>query len=91
MEQKRGNWYLLTALILGLTLGLVYSWVISPVLQVDTHPDSLRPDYKDIYRSMISRAYLANNNIPRAEARLELIGDEEPALALAAQAQRFLA
>jgi hypothetical protein len=91
MEQKRGNWYLLTALILGLALGLVYSWVVSPVSQVDTHPDSLRPDYKDIYRSLISRAYLANNNIPRAEARLELIGDEEPALALAAQAQRFLA
>jgi hypothetical protein len=91
MEQKRGNWYLLTALMLGLTLGLVYSWVISPISQVDTHPDSLRPDYKDIYRTLISRAYLANNNIPRAEARLELIGDEKPALALAAQAQRFLA
>ena len=91
MEQKRGNWYLLTALILGLTLGLIYSWVISPVSQVDTHPDSLRTDYKDTYRLLISRAYLANNNLPRAEARLELIGDEEPALALAAQAQRFLA
>ena len=91
MDQKRGNWYLLTALVLGLALGLVYSWVISPVSQVDTHPDSLRTDYKDTYRLLISRAYLANNNLPRAEARLELIGDEEPALALAAQAQRFLA
>ena len=91
MDQKRGNWYLLTALVLGLALGLVYSWVISPVSQVDTHPDSLRTDYKDTYRLLISRAYMANNNLPRAEARLELIGDEEPALALAAQAQRFLA
>lgn len=91
MDQNRGNWYLLTGLILGLILGIVYSWVISPVSQVDTHPDSLRTDYKDIYRSLISRAYLANNNLPRAEARLELLGDEEPALALAAQAQRFLA
>ncbi len=91
MDQNRGNWYLLTGLILGLILGIVYSWVISPVSQVDTHPDSLRTDYKDIYRSLISRAYLANNNLPRAEARLDLIGDEESALALAAQAQRFLA
>lgn len=91
MEQNRGNWYLLTALILGLIIGLVYSWVISPVSQVDTHPNLLREDYKDIYRLLISRAYRANNNLPRAEARLELIGDQDPALALAAQAQRFLA
>ena len=91
MDHNRGNWYIVTSLILGLILGIVYSWVISPVSQVDTHPDSLRSDYKDIYRSLISRAYLANNNLPRAEARLNLLGDKEPALALAAQAQRFLA
>lgn len=74
-----------------MVLGIVYSWVISPISQVDTHPNLLRDDYKDIYRSLISRAYRANINLPRAEARLELIGDQEPALALAAQAQRFLA
>ena len=91
MEQNRGNWYLLTGLILGLVFGLVYSWMISPVTQVDTHPNLLRDDYKDIYRLLISRAYRANVNLDRAEARLELIGDEEPDLALAAQAQRFLA
>ena len=91
MDQNRGNWYLLTGLFLGLVLGILYSWVISPISQVDTHPNLLRDDYKDIYRSLISRAYRANINLPRAEARLELIGDQEPALALAAQAQRFLA
>ncbi len=91
MDQNRGNWYLLTGLFLGLVLGIMYSWVISPISQVDTHPNLLRDDYKDIYRSLISRAYRANINLPRAEARLELIGDQEPALALAAQAQRFLA
>jgi hypothetical protein len=91
MDQNRGNWYLLTGLFLGLIIGIVYTWVISPISQVDTHPNLLRDDYKDIYRSLISRAYRANINLPRAEARLELIGDQEPALALAAQAQRFLA
>jgi hypothetical protein len=91
MEQNRGNWYLLTALILGLAMGLIYAWVISPVTEVDTHPNLLRDDYKDIYRSLVSRAYQANHNLPRAEARLELLGDDDPALALAAQAQRFLA
>lgn len=91
MEQNRGNWYLLTGLILGLALGMIYAWVISPITEVDTHPNLLRDDYKDIYRSLISRAYQANSNLPRAEARLELLGDDDPALALAAQAQRFLA
>jgi len=91
MEQNRGNWYLLTGLILGLALGLIYAWVISPVTEVDTHPNLLRDDYKDIYRSIISHAYQANTNLPRAKARLDLIGDDDPALALAAQAQRFLA
>jgi len=91
MDQNRGSWYLLTGLILGLAMGLIYTWVISPIKEVDTHPHLLREDYKDIYRALISRAYQANNNLPRAEARLELIGDEEPSLALAAQAQRYLA
>jgi hypothetical protein len=91
MEQSRGNWYLLTGLILGLIMGIVYSWVIAPVKEVDTHPNLLRTDYKDIYRELISQAYQANNNLPRAEARLDLLGDQDPALALAAQAQRSLA
>ena len=91
MEQNRGNWYLLTGLILGLIMGIVYTWVIAPVKEVDTHPNLLRSDYKDIYRELISRAYQANNNLPRAEARLDLLGDADPALALAAQAQRYLA
>ena len=91
MEQNRSNWYILTGLILGLIMGLLYTWVISPVEEVDTHPHLLREDYQDIYRALIARAYQANNNLPRAEARLELIQDDDPALALAAQAQRYLA
>jgi len=91
MDQSRGNWYLLTGLVLGLIMGMLYTWVISPVKEVDTHPHFLREDYQDIYRTLIARAYQANDNLPRAKARLELIGDEEPTLALAAQAQRYLA
>ncbi len=91
MDQNRGNWYILTGLLLGLTMGLIFTWVVSPVKEIDTHPNLLRDDYKDIYRTLIARAYQANNNLPRAEARLALIGDEDPSLALAAQAQRYLA
>lgn len=91
MDQNRGNWYLITGFVIGLFLGLIVTWVISPVQEVDTHPHLLREDYKDIYRSLVSHAYQANNNLPRAEARLGLIGDEDPSLSLAAQAQRYLA
>jgi len=91
MKSNRGNWYLLTAFLLGLSLGLIYAWLISPIAEVDTHPSALREDYQDIYRALIARAYQANSNLPRAKARLELLDDESPALALAAQAQRFLA
>ncbi len=91
MNSDRGHWYLITALILGVSLGLLISWVIAPVSLEDTHPSNLRADYKDVYRSLIARAYQANQNLPRAKARLELLGDENPAQALAAQAQRNLA
>lgn len=91
MNSDRGHWYLITALVLGVSLGLLISWVIAPARLEDTHPKNLREDYKDVYRSLIARAYQANQNLPRAKARLDLLGDENAAQALAAQAQRSLA
>lgn len=35
---KRGGWYLLTGVILGLILGLIYAWVINPVVYESTLP-----------------------------------------------------
>ena len=90
MNDDRGSWYLLTAIILGIGLGLVYAWNISPAEYVDTHPSTLRTDYKDQYRAMIASAYIATGDIQRAQARLNLLGDDDPAM-LAAQAQRFMA
>jgi hypothetical protein len=91
MNEERGSWYLLTAIILGLGLGLFYAWVINPAEFVDTPPDSLRTDYKDQYRAVIAAAYEATGDLQRAQARLFLLGEAEPAIALVAQAQRYLA
>lgn len=91
MNDERGSWYLLTALIFGIGLGLVYSWVISPAEFIDTPPFSLRDDFKDRYRVVIADAYAATGNIQRAQARLALLGDDDPSLVLVAQAQRYLA
>ncbi|HEY5982948.1 MAG TPA: hypothetical protein VIU38_05700 [Anaerolineales bacterium] len=81
----------LAALILGLALGLTYAWVIAPGNSGGTAPSSLRPDFRDDYRSAIAAAYAATGDLQRAKARLELLGDADPVSALGAQAQRALA
>lgn len=91
MRDERGHWYLLTGFVIGIVLGLVYAWLISPQQYNDTSPASLQPEFKDQYRAMIAAAYIATLNLPRAEARLELLGDSDVVRALAEQAQRTLA
>jgi hypothetical protein len=68
-EQKK-PWYLLTGLILGILLGLAYSWWLSPVEYIDTPPSSLRKDYKDEYRLQIALSYAVNGDLERAKLRL---------------------
>lgn len=90
-SEKRGNWYLLTGLIIGVALGLLFSWVISPVEYVDAGPYSLREDFKDHYRLLVALAYLADNNMERAQVRLDQLKDPHIAQTVAMQAQRYLA
>jgi hypothetical protein len=87
----RGSWYLLTGLILGAVMGLLYAWLFSPIEYVDTHPSSLRADYKDAYRAAIASAYNASGDLTRAEARLALLRENNLTSVLAAQSQRYLA
>lgn len=87
---KRIPWDILFALLAGVGLGLVYSWVISPLRVIDASPVALRADFKDDYRSAIAAAYVANGNLPRAQARLSLLKDADPIEALNAQAQRMM-
>ena len=88
---KRFPWDIMLALLVGIGLGLAYSWILSPPRVTDSVPAALRADFKDYYRSAIAAAYAASGNLPRAQARLSLLGDPDPAEALNAQAQRMLA
>jgi hypothetical protein len=83
--------HLLLALLTGIGLGLAYSWFLSPVTYVDANPALLRADFKDQYRSVIAASYAATQDLPRARARLNLLGDTDPVAELSAQAQRMLA
>ncbi len=88
MRRLFGEWLL--PLTVGLALGLVYAWLISPARVVDSVPAALRADFKDDYRAAIAAAYASTRDLPRAQARLALLGDPDPVQALSAQAQRML-
>ncbi|NIQ95105.1 MAG: hypothetical protein GWN87_13530, partial [Desulfuromonadales bacterium] len=90
MQSRRPPIYILTGLIVGIVLGLVYAWVLTPAEALETRPADLRSDFKDAYRELIARAYLANGDLGRAAARLELLEDGDPVRALAVQAQLSL-
>ena len=90
-ENERGNWYLLTGVVLGIILGILFAWVISPVEYVDTAPESLKEEFKDQYRVLIASAYVANGDLVRAKARLELLDEADIYLVVAEQAQQMLA
>ena len=82
---------IIITLLLGLGLGLAYSWLFSPLHVVDASPVALRADFKDAYRSAIAASYGATNNLARAQARLALLGDPNSLDALNSQAQRLIA
>lgn len=79
---------ILGGLALGLALGLGYAWLLAPVKYVDTAPVSLRADFKDQFRIMIAAAHAATGNLPRAQVRLALLGDPDPAGTLMEQSRR---
>jgi len=83
--------HLIPALIIGLGLGLAYSWLISPVKYVDANPALLRADFKDQYRIVIAASYTTSHDLARARARLQLLNNTDPVGELSAQAQRMLA
>lgn len=92
MRPSRGNQIplIVLALLIGLGLGLAYSWRISPVTYVDADPAILRADFKDQYRIVIAASYASTRDLDRARARLELLGDTDPTGELGAQAQRMV-
>ena len=43
MNRGRGPWYLLTGLMVGLAIGLIYSWLLDPVEYSNASPQALKP------------------------------------------------
>ncbi|MBI5297294.1 MAG: hypothetical protein HY869_17585 [Chloroflexi bacterium] len=68
----------LLALLIGIALGLVYGWVVSPVEYVDTTPDTLRADYRADYVLMVAEAYRTEQDPALAARRLAILGSQAP-------------
>ncbi|MEN6572466.1 MAG: hypothetical protein ABFD24_11555 [Anaerolineaceae bacterium] len=91
MNEKRGPFYLFTGLLIGAVIGILISRLVLPVRYTDTDPSTLRPDQREIYRSLVARAYLAEADVNRAKSRLNLLEDSAMIEELIAQAQTALA
>jgi len=62
----------------GLGLGLLYGWIINPVMYVNTAGDSLRADYKADYVLMVAEIYATDGNLDQATQQLSLLGSQPP-------------
>jgi len=91
MNERRGQWYLLTGLLIGVLLGALFSVVWFPVRYTDAEPSALTESARSEYRRLIAISYQGDGNLERAKLRLALLNDEDPARILAGQAQRVLA
>jgi len=79
---------ILIALIVGLTLGLVYGWVINPVQYTDITPDALRLDYRTDYVLMVAEAFHTEQDPALAAKRLAVLGSK-PTIVIVEDAFRY--
>ncbi len=78
-------------LLVGVGMGLLYAWVVSPTQYTDTAPASLRADYKAEYIQLVAQAFAKEGDVERARARLATLGEAGSVRAVTALAQRAAA
>lgn len=78
-------------LVIGLALGLLYTWVIAPVELVNTYPALLRTDYRQGWVRLVALSYVADGDLERARARLDGLKQEDVASAVQALIEEYAA
>lgn len=71
---KRRIWFFLLTIIIGISAGLVYGWVINPLDHAEVTPRSLRMDYKTDYVLMVAEIYHENQDASQAISDLAFLG-----------------
>ncbi len=82
---------LIVGLVIGLTLGLVYTWGIAPVELTNTYPALLRTDYRWDWVRLTAISYVADGDLERALARLDGLEHEDVAHVLEALIEEYAA
>ena len=68
--RRIGPIILAVAMVVGLAGGLLYTWVLDPIENRSSTPNSLRARDKLVYVTIIGDLYAYEGDLPRAEARL---------------------
>ncbi|MGD1994180.1 MAG: hypothetical protein PVI59_13385, partial [Anaerolineae bacterium] len=82
---------LAVGVILGLTLGLIYAWLIDPVELVNTSPDLLRIDHRHEWVRMVALSYAADGDLQRARTRLRPLSPDDVEEAVVALIEAYAA
>ena len=82
--------FVLLGLVLGLAGGLIYTWLINPVVYVDASPARLSDRYKDEYIFLVSQNYAATGDWEAAVERLEALEEPDLSQEVAALFERYL-
>lgn len=78
---------ILAGLVIGLALGLAYTWFYLPAPREQIAASQLPAADKDRYRALAALAFAANADRARAEARLQRLGEDRLSAVIDAQAQ----
>ncbi|MFH2038259.1 MAG: hypothetical protein ABIJ65_02375 [Chloroflexota bacterium] len=65
-------------ILLGLALGLVYGWVVSPLEYLNTTPSTLRYDYRTDYVLMVAEIFNSSQDADQAVRQLAQLGSDPP-------------
>jgi hypothetical protein len=75
--RKRRIWFFLLTIIIGISAGLVYGWVINPLNHAEVTPHALRMDYKTDYVLMVAEIYHKNQDASQATSDLAFLGTKD--------------
>ena len=90
--KHEADWWLggfLLAFIVGLTLTLLYTWVLVPTAPRTT-PAQLNPADKELYILLTAAAYRHDGNLSKAQKRLARLKDPRIAQTVAALAEQYI-
>ena len=80
----------LAGFVIGVSLGLLYTWVLDPPPLTDTTPAALNPHDKVIYTILIAAAYVSDGDLDRARSRLAELEDPDIERTIIVLAERYI-